>query len=144
MKYITLLLFVAAFIQSKKVLCQNIHNPPREYRIIAISVDDNTESISNEIKLYLPLQLHFPTAFTPNGDGLNDNFGPVGEGIEGYKLTVFNRWGETVFSSKDINEKWDGSHNGLPVPFGIYNYEVLAYGREIGEVHRSGHVTVVN
>ncbi|MEI9909918.1 MAG: gliding motility-associated C-terminal domain-containing protein [Bacteroidota bacterium] len=40
-----------------------------------------------------------PTAFTPNGDGLNDYFGPVGKVPEGYKLQLFNRNGEVVFKS---------------------------------------------
>lgn len=145
MKYILLSLIIAAGSCCRLCNGQNINNPPIEYRLVAVNATDlQIESVSNEIKLYLPAKLHLPTAFTPNGDGLNDTFGPVGEGIEGYKITVFNRWGEVIFSSRSVNEKWDGHHKGSPVPIGVYNYEVLAYGKEFGEIHKAGHVTVVN
>ena len=49
-----------------------------------------------------------------------------------------------IFCDENINDKWDGLHKGQPVPIGVYNYEVLAYGKEFGQVHRSGNVTVVN
>lgn len=52
----------------------------------------------------------FPTAFTPDGDGRNDAFGPLGSlsALTNYHLNIYNRWGEKVFSSTDPFEKWDG------------------------------------
>ena len=102
------------------------------------------QSISNEINLYLPLRSYIPTAFSPNGDGLNDTFGPVGEGINEFKITVYDRWGEVIFTSHDISTKWDGRHKGSPVPFGSYNYELVASGKEIGQVQKAGSVTLIN
>ena len=145
MKLLIVLALLISSLSINRIYAQNSDNTPLEYRIIAISNEDNTiKSISNVVTLYYPLKIHLPTAFTPNGDGLNDTFGAVGEGIEGYKMTIFNRWGEVIFSSQNINDKWDGLHKGQPVPMGVYNYEVLAYGKEFGQVHRSGNVTVVN
>lgn len=57
-------------------------------------------------------RIFIPNAFTPNNDGVNDVFKPEGEGLEDYKLTVWNRWGEEVFRSTDITEFWNGSYNG--------------------------------
>ena len=124
---------------------QEMQNPPAEYRIIAVKAG-NTEitSVSNEIKLYLPMSIYLPTAFTPNGDGLNDDFGAVGEGIEAYQLIIYNRWGQIIFESKNINEKWDGNYNGKQAPPGVYSYELLAYGKEFGEVFKSGNVLKIN
>ena len=56
--------------------------------------------------------MYVPNAFSPNGDGTNDNFKAVGEGIKSFKLYVFDRWGNTLFYSDDINRGWDGTFQG--------------------------------
>ncbi|MEM6526284.1 MAG: gliding motility-associated C-terminal domain-containing protein [Bacteroidota bacterium] len=123
----------------------NAQSQAHKYRILAINAaDSSVQSISNEINLYLPLRIYIPTAFSPNGDGLNDTFGPVGEGINEFKITVYDRWGEVIFTSHDISTKWDGRHKGSPVPFGSYNYELVASGKEIGQVQKAGSVTLIN
>jgi gliding motility-associated-like protein len=55
-------------------------------------------------------ELMFPTAFTPNDDGLNDRFGPLGSvaAVKQYRLLVYNRWGQLVFKSNNASEGWDG------------------------------------
>ncbi len=63
-----------------------------------------------------------PSAFTPDGDGLNDVFRLIN--ITSHKIPefrVFNRWGEEVFSAKD-NRGWDGTRKGAPEPGGVYVY----------------------
>lgn len=54
--------------------------------------------------------IYFPTAFTPNKDGSNDYFGPVGNlsALQNYQLSIFDRYGNLVFRSKDPYQKWDG------------------------------------
>jgi gliding motility-associated-like protein len=56
------------------------------------------------------LQLYVPNAFSPNNDGVNDAFRPLGQafGAQDYRFQVFNRWGEVVFSSVDPDEAWLG------------------------------------
>lgn len=58
-------------------------------------------------------EIYVATAFTPNEDGLNDvlNFFPVG--MESFVFTVYNRWGQIVFTSSDINKGWDGKVKGI-------------------------------
>jgi gliding motility-associated-like protein len=63
-----------------------------------------------------------PTGFTPNGDGRNDYFGPIGKVPDGYRLQVFNRNGETVFRSSVMNNKWDGTFKGVKQPSGVFIY----------------------
>jgi len=66
--------------------------------------------------------LYIPNAFTPNGDGKNDVFGPAGK-IQGeYLMKVFNRNGEIVFQSNDINTRWNGIYRGMPQPTGTFVY----------------------
>ncbi|MDZ4751142.1 MAG: CotH kinase family protein [Flavobacteriales bacterium] len=61
-----------------------------------------------------PFGVYIPNSFSPNGDGVNDIFIPQGTAIDPdyYTLRIFNRWGEKVFESMDINKPWDGSHLG--------------------------------
>jgi len=63
-----------------------------------------------------------PTAFTPNGDGLNDYFGPLGKVPEGYTMQIFNRNGEIVFKSSDIEKRWNGIYKGMIQPSSVFIY----------------------
>jgi len=58
--------------------------------------------------------IYFPSAFTPNSDGLNDLFGAEGNiaTIKNYSLTIYNRWGEIIFQSNDPLQKWNGKYKG--------------------------------
>jgi len=55
--------------------------------------------------------IYVPTAFTPDGDGLNEVFVAVGEGIKDFKMNIFDRWGNHVFTSTNINVGWDGTYH---------------------------------
>jgi len=86
-----------------------------------------------------------PTAFTPDNDGINDVFGVYGPDVQAYDLTIFNRWGEPVFESADISEKWTGSSvgGGYFVPDGVYTYHIKAQISATDIYEASGHVTIV-
>lgn len=115
-----------------------------KYRIVAVSQSgDSALSFSNDVMLYHDFSLDIPTAFTPNNDGLNDNFGAVAQGVQEFKLVVYNRYGEIVFNSNSIDEKWDGTYKGSKVPAGGYMYEVIARSHENEELQKSGKVLVI-
>lgn len=65
---------------------------------------------------------YIPEAFTPNGDLLNDVFKPTLENVEEYSLSIFNRWGEKVYETKQIEQGWDGSYAGKNCEQGMYLY----------------------
>ncbi len=70
--------------------------------------------------------LLLPKAFTPNNDGLNDSYGISNKFIVD-KLDffeVFDRWGSKVWETTDINEKWNGTKNGVPMSGGTYLYKI--------------------
>ncbi len=71
-------------------------------------------------------QLFFPTAFSPNGDGNNDFFVPLGntDDISFYQFLIFNRWGQLVFETENPHEGWDGNSSDKASPFGVYTYKV--------------------
>lgn len=65
--------------------------------------------------------VHVPTAFSPNGDGLNDGFGAVAHcPVQEFTLAVFDRWGTEVFATTQIDAQWDGRLKGKPAPTGGY------------------------
>ncbi len=78
--------------------------------------DQFTVVVLNDALVYVP------TGFTPNGDGRNDYFGPIGKVPEGYTLQVFNRNGEIVFRSTTMNQKWNGTFRGKSQPAGVFIY----------------------
>jgi gliding motility-associated-like protein len=69
---------------------------------------------------------YFASAFTPNGDGINDTYGVGGqfEAVNQFDLYIYNRWGKQVFHATDPNERWDGTFEGEDAPDGVYTYVV--------------------
>lgn len=78
--------------------------------------------VNNDRRIYIP------TAFSPNGDGRNDQFELyIGPGLgEIVNFKVFNRWGGLVFEGADRTAAWDGDFRGEPAPTGVYAYIVQA------------------
>jgi gliding motility-associated-like protein len=71
-----------------------------------------TDSTTEKVRIILPTLLYVPNTFSPNGDGVNDVFKAEGDGITTFEMMVFDRWGQMVFYSNDINKGWDGKANG--------------------------------
>ncbi len=85
-----------------------------------------TDTTSQLIDIFPSGELFMPNAFTPNGDGQNDIFIPVALlfGSNDFSFTIWNRWGEQVFFSDNINTGWNGTKNnsGKNSPPGVYTY----------------------
>lgn len=81
-------------------------------------------------------QFYLPNIFSPNGDGTNDTWQPVGlfEGLTAFTTLVYDRWGTLVFKSNDPNMGWDGRFHGIPVPPGVYAV-IMRYVDVQGQVH---------
>jgi len=83
-----------------------------------------------------------PSAFTPNGDGNNDRFGPFGGHYHLLDFLIKNRFGETVFESVRMGDKWDGTLNGVAQDLGTYFYFVI-YDCEGRLLMKKGDVTLI-
>ena len=81
--------------------------------------------------------VHFPSAFTPNGDGRNDIFRPINQGrIQIKEFRVFDRWGKVVFETHDQRLGWDGKYGGVVQDMGTYFYFIqylCADGKQYNE-----------
>jgi len=117
---------------------------PGIYNVMLTVSDTNlcVDSIVHKIIMYYDYVLYVPNTFTPNGDGENDEFGPIGlrmEKYESYQFIIYNRWGEQVFITELVSEKWDG----IDTQSGIYNWVVILKD-ELGEIRKeTGKVMLI-
>ena len=93
-----------------------------------VTIKSPCGSVSDTIVVdYQICDLYFPSAFTPNGDGLNETIGVVGEfrNITDFSLSIYNRWGERVYYSHDIYAGWNGTYKGVKQDVGTFFYMIL-------------------
>ena len=87
--------------------------------------------------------LALPNAFTP-GTGLNSHFTILKRGIASLNyFRIFNRWGNKIFETANIDAGWDGTYNGTPQPFDVYIYDVEATSSTGKVFHKHGNVTLI-
>ncbi len=86
--------------------------------------------------------IFLPNVFSPNGDLLNDAFGPNLQGFTNYSTMIYDRWGNLVVTIKE-NALWDGTKNGTPCPEGVYVYTFKGTLNSGKEVERVGSVTLI-
>lgn len=84
-----------------------------------------------------------PNAFSPNNDGINDILKPLGMCIENFSMTIYNRWGQKVYSFSNITEGWDGLYKNIPQAIGIYVY-VASGNFDNGETFKlKGNISLI-
>lgn len=95
--------------------------------------------------------IYVSNVFTPNGDGINDEFKPRFKPdyplIENYEMTIFNRWGDLLFISNQLDQGWDGRHLNTDAPAGVYIYSLkIKITSKAGSrtLYKKGDVTLVN
>ena len=92
-----------------------------------------TKITSDNIRITISeSKLEFPNAFSPNGDGINDTYKAKDnyQSIVEFKATIFNRWGQKIYSWDDPAGEWDGTFNGKPVKEGTHFVYVKAKGAD--------------
>ncbi len=87
--------------------------------------------------------IEMPYVFTPNGDGINDEFRPTYTSLAEYKIWIYNTMGKKMYESEDITIGWDGTHKGSEAPIGAYYYVVKAKGVDGVEYKLKGTVNLV-
>jgi gliding motility-associated-like protein len=98
----------------------NLQNPTHTYQDtgtycaqeVVMNIHGCTDTVTNCLEVNPVFNLYIPSAFSPNGDGKNDVFRPVGQYIKNYEMYIFDRWGMELFHTLDIANGWDGSVKG--------------------------------
>ncbi len=104
------------------------------FRVKGMDNNRNRQVFSNIIVLEQENEILTPTAFTPNGDGVNDVFGPiVTDDVENFEMLIFNRWGEVIFVSRSRLIGWDGKDQRGNAQNGTYTYKI-SFNEENGNI----------
>jgi gliding motility-associated-like protein len=132
----------------------NIPNPIATFnaasdKIILRLISENTagckDSAYINIKVFSTIpEVFVPTAFTPNKDGRNDELKPIAVGMKQIeKFTVFNRWGQIVFTTSSTERGWDGNVNGKPQGTGTFAWMVSATDHTGKPYSKKGTVVLI-
>ncbi len=104
------------------------------------------DSVCFDVMIDEDFVIYIPNGFTPNGDGMNDVFYVYGNDIdpENYDLMIFNRWGELIFQTDDLNAGWDGLVGGLKAPNDVYVWRLKTEAKSIEKYYdKVGSITLV-
>lgn len=114
------------------------------YVVTATAPDGCSGSDSITIKVYALADIFVPNAFTPNGDGHNDLLRAIPVSMRSFKyLTVFNRWGQQVFTTTNPGVGWDGTFGGHEAPAGTYIWMAGGVDYTGRVVERKGTVILI-
>ncbi|PCI99415.1 MAG: hypothetical protein COB15_04330 [Flavobacteriales bacterium] len=128
------------------IFCQNPTATPTETTWYFVTVT-NAQGCQTIDSIYIEVDpssnIYVPNIFSPNGLGENNTYYVRGKGIQQFNLVIFNRWGQSVFESTDIENGWDGTKNGSPLNQGVFVYklDVTFYSGET--FSQTGNITLV-
>ena len=115
--------------------------------LIAYASPTCADTICSDLLIPASASVFTANAFTPDGDGRNDEFAPVSFGLDpnDYHFLIVDRWGSPVYSTEDMNATWDGNFgNGTPAPIGVYVWKLTAQDMISNtRFEQIGHVTLV-
>ena len=103
---------------------EHLYNEGKTFQacLIALNNFGCSDTICAPIEAKIIPLLDVPNAFTPNGDGINDNVSVRGFGIIKMTWKIFNRWGTLVYQTTDRTKPWDGTYKGAIQPKEVYHY----------------------
>ncbi|MDG1176515.1 MAG: gliding motility-associated C-terminal domain-containing protein [Flavobacteriales bacterium] len=112
-------------------------------KLIGINQFGCVDSMIKNLVIQEDFIVYIPNSFTPDGDDLNDIISINHQGIVSLKWSIFNRWGEEVFFSSELESSWDGTYKGEQVPVGSYSYKLVvrSVNGEAQEIF--GHINVI-
>jgi len=110
---------------------------------VLVNLDGCENTGSKSVEMYPPFKLGIPTAFSPNGDDVNDVLYVYGSGFMDLIFRVYNRYGELVFETNDKNIGWDGTVNGQKQELEVYTWYVKVTYQDGGFAEKTGNVTLL-
>ncbi|SKC11127.1 gliding motility-associated C-terminal domain-containing protein [Dyadobacter psychrophilus] len=116
------------------------------YTVIAVNKEGCVAQQTTEVVDRCEPRFFIPDAFTPDGEGHNEILEIFGAYYTNFSIRIYNRWGEVIYASTNIEDRWDGTYKGLKVQPGAYpyviSYEALYYPERAPNVKR-GSVMII-
>lgn len=100
------------------------------------------DTVGYRVKVEPVFTFYIPNSFTPDNDGINDEFFGQGEGYDSYSMYIYDRWGELLFESNDDQYHWDGTYKGKQVQHGTYIYRFYLIDWQGHDHQYNGHVSL--
>ncbi len=115
-----------------------------DYEVTLVALNGWCSSSITQIVTIDPVTfVYIPNSFTPDESRLNDGFIAKGIGIEGFEMTIFNRWGSKMYYTTSISAPWNGDYKGKKAPAGTYVYRIDVLDVK-GETQKYiGHVNLI-
>ena len=104
-----------------------------EYWAKLVATSAGCEYVDSVSVRVLESMIDVPNVFTPNGDGINDEFRVAYRSLATYRIVIKNRWGRTVYVGDDPSRGWDGRIGGAQAADGTYYYVIFATGTDVDE-----------
>jgi gliding motility-associated-like protein len=123
----------------------NTYDNPGTYYITLIAIDDKgcKDTIIKPIGIQEEYYIYVPNTFTPDGLRFNSTFRASTIGIKTLQVRIFNRWGEVVFSSDELDFEWDGKYQNIPVQDGTFSWKISYITNQGIEELITGHVNLI-
>jgi gliding motility-associated-like protein len=107
------------------VVCQDpLAQPDQNFSYTVTFTDTNGCTASDVVRVKYDPLIYVPNAFTPDGNSINSEFFALGVNIDEFKMEVFNRWGELIYTGDAQSKSWDGTYKNLPCPDGVYVWKI--------------------
>ncbi len=125
-----------------------LHQFPEEgtYDVKLVTENNNgcTDTVLYNVTVKEEIAVFYPNSFTPNGDGRNDFFQPIGASLEEYELTIWDRWGEQIYKGNSQGA-WTGNikNSSKPAPEGVYIFRIDLMDEKFQDRIVLGRVTLV-
>lgn len=122
---------------------ETVANPNAATYSVTVTTPEGCTSSATLTYEIMEAMYDIPNAFTPDGDGENDNFNVVSEGlVEVLEFKIYTRWGEIVYDNENPTNGWDGTKDGEPLPTDVYFYKIMVQTTSQSETFE-GDVTLI-
>jgi gliding motility-associated-like protein len=124
----------------------HVYDTPGIYPVTLVAEDSKgcIDSITLFIEIFKEYFVYVPNTFIPDGDRLNEVFSASLIGVQSLEIEIFNRWGQLIFMSTDLDFEWDGTYRGNKVQNGTYVWKlvVLPENKVDKEIY-TGHINLL-
>jgi gliding motility-associated-like protein len=131
---------------SEDIHPSHIYSEPGIYQVTLISTDSKgcIDSITIPIQIFKEYYVYVPNTFMPDGDRLNEVFSASFIGVKEIEIEIFNRWGQLIFTSTDLDFEWDGTYRGQKVQTGTYVWKLKVLPEDkIDKELYTGHINLL-